>query len=1705
MENQAKKPNKARRIGKIVLKIILGIFFLILLIFILILTPPVQSFIRKKAVAFLEKKLDTKIVVGSLRAGLTKDVVLSNVYIEDRQKDTLLYGGSIRANLNLLRLIFKNEMNIRSIELDNITAKIKRQLPDTSFNFQFIIDAFAPPPDTIKTTPDTTATAATVNIGTVELNRINIIYKDVITGSDMEARLEHLDTKIEKFDPEKLHFDIGALNIEGLTANVYQFKPLATREPAAKDMAEAKEPLPLQLDFNKVDLSNVKLDYRNDVSAMYADIDIGGLTIRPKTFDLTNRVMEFGDIALNKTTATIRLGKKEQAKIVEKEVEQEVKSQVEAGWKVYVASIDLTNNNFQFDNDNSPKLQTGMDYAHLKADSITLKADEVVLTKDSIAGKITKATFREKSGFVLNELQTDFLYAGSESHLENLYLQTPGTELKRSVKIRYSSIQSLQSDIGNIFLDLDIDKSKVLVKDVLTFAPMLKQQPAFANPNATWYIDSRITGRVADLRIDQLQVSGLQDTKIDITGRISGLPTMKNIAADLHIRNISSSRRDVKSFIPNNTIPSNIVLPATFTATGDVNGNSGKLNTDLFFATDLGNASVKGSFSDFSDPKLMSYNANVETWSIDLGTILQQKQMLGPVSATITAKGKGVDLKTANASFDGIIHSAVVKQYNYRNLELKGNIANQKATIDAGMVDPNIHFALNTIADFSDKYPAVRINGMIDSIKLQPLHLTPDAMIFRGKIDADFPVTNPDDLHGKLFLTQALLVQDEKRLPLDTVQLLAGRSDTGHYVQLSSDIMTAKLEGQYKLTELGYVFQQAIQPYFAVMPAATIKKLQPYDFTLNAYVMDNPALKLFVPNLERMDSVSFTSHFSDQNSWTAYLKAPSLDIGSNKLRNLELRAGTNQNTIELASTIEKITSGANLELDNTTLNAAIANNTIDFNLNIKDKEARSKYNIKGLLQHPRQQHYQFALNPDSLILNYDKWGIATNNRLLITPQGFNASNFVLSKNGQQLSINSLSAAVNAPMEVNFSQFRLATLTGFVQTDSTFANGILNGKITFNELSNEPVFVGNLTVNDFSLRGDTVGNVNIAVNNRVANTYAADIKLSGRGNDARFVGNYYLKPGESNFDFDLDINALPMATAQAFSNDMISNASGSLNGHFDVTGTMKRPIVKGDLNFNKTAFNYKMLNSYFTIDQEKIIVNENGLQFYRFEIKDSAQNSLIINGNAFTSNFVNYRFDMRLRANNFRAINSTKRDNKLFYGQIYFNTNLNISGTEAAPVVDGRLVINEGTKFTVVLPQQEPGIVDREGVVEFVDFDAPLNDSLFMAAYDSLNTTPFTGMDVSVNIEVSKEAEFNLIIDEGNGDFLNVKGEALLTAGIDPSGKINLAGSYELEQGSYELSFNFIRRKFAIEKGSRIVWQGEPTDATVNIEAIYVANAAPLDLVKNQLEQASAFTRNTYLQKLPFDVHLGMEGDLLKPQIRFDIVLPEEKKYAVSGEIITTVRTKLDQLRQEEGEMNKQVFSLLLLNRFIAENPFESSTNFSAGAFARQSVSKLLTEQLNRLAGGLVAGVDLNFDVLSSEDYTTGERRDRTDLNVGLSKRLLNDRLKVSVGSNFELEGPRNSNQQSNNIAGDVALDYSISRDNRYMLRAYRKNEYQGVIDGYIIETGMAFIITVDYNNFREIFLSKRERDKRRQQRQQQRELERQQQQQAAADSLRTTD
>ncbi|MGO4709854.1 translocation/assembly module TamB domain-containing protein, partial [Chryseobacterium sp. 2TAF14] len=486
--------------------------------------------------------------------------------------------------------------------------------------------------------------------------------------------------------------------------------------------------------------------------------------------------------------------------------------------------------------------------------------------------------------------------------------------------------------------------------------------------------------------------------------------------------------------------------------------------------------------------------------------------------------------------------------------------------------------------------------------------------------------------------------------------------------------------------------------------------------------------------------------------------------------------------------------------------------------------------------------------------------------------------------------------------------------------------------------------------------------------------------------------------------------------------------------------------------------------------DKIDFTNRGIEFDDFKINDKDGNSLNIDGQILTQTYRDFAFNLDVNAKDFKVVNSEKSNDAMMYGILAIDAALQVRGNLDLPKVDGRLAVSETTDFTFVLPQSSPSLQERDGIVEFIDQDQVALNKTIKA--DSIDTqSPIKGLDVNVNIELSKEAKMSIIIDKANGDFVKLQGEADLTGGIDPSGKTTLVGVYQVEKGSYEMSVSLLKRKFDIQKGSTITWTGEPTTAKLDITAIYKTNAAPIDLVEQQFTGNPA-DLNQFKQRIPFNTLLILKGELLKPEISFDITT-EEKNNAVSSTVTETIDGKLAQLRQDQNEMNKQVFALLLLNRFIGENPFESNSGVSAETLARQSVSKILSQQLNNIAADLIKGVDLNFDLESTEDYSTGTQNTRTDLNVDISKKLLNDRLKVTVGSNFGLEGEARQNENTTNIAGDVTIDYSLSRDGRYMLRAYRKNDYQVALQGQIIETGVGFIITLDYDKFRDIFRKSR--------------------------------
>jgi len=1633
-----------------------SIVALLLLLTILIQLPSIQNYAKDKAITYLHNKIKTKVSLDRILIKFPKDVVLEGFYFEDQKKKVLLAGKRLEVDVDLFKLI-SSELEINSVSLENTTANISRD-KNGVFNFDYIIKAFESKEPKVE---DPDSKPFKISVVDVNLDNINFNFKDDFAKNDVKVKLTHFDTKFNKFELDKMNFDIPNINLNGLKLVLDQDAVEKIAEVSVETVDTISKRKDFKLKLDKINLSKIDVSYDNKDSKLDSGIKLGNLDLTVNEIDLNKQLLDFNSFELKNLNGNLRLGVKDKQM---KAPSLDSTSIKQTGWKVKLNDVDIQNIVFKFDDMQSKPTQKGIDYSHLDLSKFNLKGEKLYYGNGVISGNIKSLSANEKRGLEIQSLKTNFFYGPKNASLENLYIRTPQTLLQNKIKIKYASLDALKKDLGNLTLDANLNQSKIGFKDVLLFAPDLqKTNPFKSNPNAVLYLNTRLSGKIKDLDIPQFEMSGIGTTRVSLSGKITGLPNAQKAYYDLNIKKLSSTSKDVYGFIPTGTIPKNIQLPSQFNLQGKFKGSVQNFKTNLALNSSFGNAKVDALF-DQRVKKQEKYDATVYLLDFDLGRLIKNDS-IGKITLKAKVKGKGLDPKTAQAELDGLVQKAVFNKYTYRDLALKGNIKNGTFAVKSGMNDPNLNFNLAASGNTKDKYPSIQLKLNLDIADLEKLNLHAGPMKLRGNIDADIANSNPDFLNGKVFLSNVQILQEAEPIVLDSVRIIAFSDESRNNIKISSQFLKAEVDGKYKLTTLAAAVKKSLSKYLDLQNPKVNGESDEQRLAFTLTVDNDPLIFKLIPKLTGLEPIKITGKYNNvTDSLEIKGTIPRIVYNNNTIADGKINIEAKENALEYQISVATIESGS-MKIPFTNLSGNVQNNILTYALEVQDAKEKQQYYIAGNLNRDDSKNI-FKIDAENFVLNYDKWNIDPENAVEFGGKRLYINKFYLDNAGNELKIQSQGTQDNTPLEVDFVNFKIETILNMVKKDEMLMQGLINGNAVVENVMTSPTFTSDIKITDFAFKEEPVGDLEIKVDNKTSNILAANVNLTGQDNDLKLIGNYTINDG--NLDFNVDMNKLNIKSIQGFTMGNITEGKGYLSGNFKITGNASAPKIGGELNFNDTAFRVTQLNSYFKTDQEKITFSNDVISFDKFTLIDENDNELSLDGTIQSPDFRKYNFGLTVVANDFRAIHSKAADNDLFYGDLFLDTKLNVKGTLESPVINGNIKINKETKFSVVLPQSDPSIADREGIVEFVN-----EDNLYLKQtveiQEKLNQSELKGMDVSVDITIDKEAELTLVIDKGNGDYLNLKGEAQLTGGIDPSGKTTLTGKYEFTDGAYEMNFNMIRRKFNIQKGSSITWNGEPTMATLNITAIYKVETAPIDLLGNQLGSVSSTVKNTYKQKIPFETHLKMKGELLKPEISFDIVLPDGN-YDVSSDIVSASQAKLEQLRQEPAELNKQVFALLLLNRFIGENPFASeSGGTSAESLARQSVSKILSQQLNDLAGELIKGVQLEFDLESTDDYTTGTRENRTDLNVGVSKKLLDDRLKVTVGSSFGVEGQERANEESTNIAGDVALDYQLTKDGRYMVRAYRKNEYQVAVEGQVIETGVAFIITMSYNKFRELF------------------------------------
>ena len=1613
----------------------------------------VQQFVANQASRYVSDKTGTRVEIGRLYIDFPASVTIENLFADDLSKDTLVSLRRLHADVDMWAVL-DGEIGVKHLQIEALTAKIRRTESDSTFNFDFLIQAFAgtePAPE--KQPADTAAGSLRFTLGTIDLQNIRFLYDDAFEGLYSQGTIGHFGLEMRKTDLARMHFSAKKLFLNQSQA-VFEIR----KSKASPPETQSPGPLP-DLHLDQLSVAGVNFGFHHIPDSSFFDFGIGNLDITPRRIDLNRQKIEFQTIKLHHSD--IRIARQNKPEVPGSPV---VASPANASphannWQVHLAHLDFDQNALHYHVTNLRPIPFGIDYNHLEASDIQIAGDQLVYSPDIIKGNLTRLSLKEKSGLDLRQFQTHFIYDSTHAALTDLLIETPKTRIAEQLVASYPSIDALSTQIEKLGINARFAHSRIAMADVLLFAPDLAKQPIFRkNKDLVLEMDGNLEGTVGNLLARSLALRA-GGTSLSLDGKMVGLPQPKKLRFDLKLNYLTTGRQALSALLPVSMLPGSVRIPDRLSVSGSASGNLNHMQARLTLHSSDGAATAKANYRAGTTQPV--YTVEVAANGLHMGRILKQTPVLGKVTARFHVDGKSFDPKAISATATGTVDQIQIKGYNYQGIDIEAHADGGVYHVDTRIADPHLDLTLSAEASVDKKNEYASAELTLVRADLKDLKLHDSDLQISTRLQANVQNFDPQYLDGRLKISGFTVLKEGQRITMDSLVVVADNEPGQHSLTMAGDMVDLDYRGNISVDQVA----PALQNYLARQLGDRLAKKDTGDarFTANLRIKPHPVFgEALLPDLKNFSGFSLDVEFAARDSvLQANGQSNLVKYGNNALHNFQLMVAADENTLQYEVSADSIRSG-NMAIPKTGLKGNVADKIIDFNLSVIHPDTGDRLRIQGTVNHQKAAETLISLTGGSITLNQQKWLLEPDNQILIRPGGINVRHFGLEQNGQFIRAQSVNESPAAPLDIRFQAFEIGTLSRIVEQDTAIVRGLIDGEVHIKKM--DPfAFTSDLTIRNIMYQNVGIGNLSLKADNLTQNRYTAKMGLSGDSNDVKLEGYYQ----NDVVDFGLVINQLKMKMLEAFVPDLVRNAEGALHGSMKISGKLAAPAIVGTLGFRNAGFLLVPTNSRLTLRNEKINIDGKGLHFHDFTVLDGEGQPLQVNGEILTQSFSDLDFHLDITTRNFTVLKTTEKDNAAYYGTMVLNSLIKIRGNQNLPVVTANAKLLDGSTFTFVVLEGDLNTSRGEGVVVFEDSIPALRPQL---PQDTLQMrTQFKGIDLSANIEVNRNSVFRVIVDPESGDNLEVSGDANLAFSIDQSGKVSLSGTYTLQDGHYQASFQkVLKREFKMKPGSQISWSGDPLEGQIDLTAVYSTQAAATDLLAAELTGMAESERMAYRKLLNYEVNLKVEGPVLKPQLSFSLDMPPEDQLAFGG----MVYAKVNVLNTDPNELNKQVFSLLVLNKFLPTgNSQNTSTGDAVSTIARNSVNQMLSEQLNTLSGRYIKGAELNFNLQTTDDYAAGSTQQNTALQVGLKKELFNSRLSVQVGSSIDISGASqqqgNSNGQS--ISGDVLVEYKLTTDGRYRLKAFRQNQYEGIIDGILYKTGLGISFTRDYNKFSELF------------------------------------
>jgi len=1332
----------------------------------------------------------------------------------------------------------------------------------------------------------------------------------------------------------------------------------------------------------------------------------------------------------------------------------------EKPWKLLCNNLSIRNSHFVYENQFRKSATKSIDFENMELRDVDLLAKGIIIDGNTISMNFRNLAFIEKSGFELKEFSGRARFSPVNLKVDQLIITTNNSNLDLDLEFKYDSLGAFNDFINLVRFQGNFRNSELDMSDIGFFAETMFDMTDSLN------FHGHIKGTVNNISGTNLDIKYADNTHFAGDVSMNGLPDIYETFIHADIDDFTTNAGDVESFaLPGGQ--ERIVIPALLYKMGIVNikgkftGFYNDFVSNAVFRTKLGNLRTDIVLKTLESDNSLLYSGSLKATKLNAGALLSLDPKLGKMNFSLKVDGKGVTLDSLDIKAKGEIQSLNYNGYTYQNIALDGSFDNKVFEGEAAIRDQNLDFSFNGLIDFKDKMPRFDFHSTISQMNLNALKLSQRDSIglLSTKMECDFVATSIDDIKGMVRFDSTIYTEGNKTYILDSLIVKSVQRDSGkNGLTLSSDLIDLSVDGNYAFSQIVPAIKNFVKNFSgnlaAKIPGSDNAKLQQQiDFNLLLKNLD-PLTELFVPNITLAPNTTLSGSVDLLDMKTQIeAKASFLKFPSFKTYNVKMNALSDSSIFNTTFFFNKImlrepndSDSLGVGIDSLSITSGFQNNTLNFGISWNDLSNRQANigDVNGYFEFGKGKYYSAGINEAKMLFNSAVWYVQPDNKIVSDSSGwfFTDVNFI-----NDTSMLSISGGVSmSPLDslkLSFKKLDISRMDRLIRNRNFDVDGVINGDLTLVNLNETPNFLADIQLNNLVFNNEKMGTLQLNTN-WIDTLSRLDVKLLvfrkgniGINEVLSAAGEYYPSDANKNFDVEIKLENLGTQMFNPFISEYADiNSESIASGKLQLSGSYLEPVLKGKIKIDRTQVLVKYLNTFYSA-AGTVDIGENYIDVADLKILDKRGNSADCSGRINHNYFRDFYFDLKIDQENFRALNTTFRDNDLFYGTAYASGSVSITGPLNNIVMAIRARTDEGTQVTI--PISSAMSVSESDFIIFLN----TVDTLVKEQKEyNLNVEGFT---VNMELDVTPNAEIALFLPYNMGD-INGTGSGNIGLGVNSRGDFSINGEYVIDDGKFNFSFeSLLKKQFDIKKGSKITWYGDPYDAIVNITATHKVNTSLAGL---RLQTDSTAIRNKWID---VDCNIMLKNSLFNPDISFSFDLKnvdDDTRQIIFAALDTT----------DQSVMSQQIVSLIFIGSF---------SYASAGPGIGASGFKLLSNQVSNW----LSKISKDFDI--GVKYQPGTELTEDELEVALRTQLFNDRL--SIDGNFGVRGA-SQEQNTSNVVGDINVEYQITKDGRFRIKAFnRTNDISFLEDNAPYTQGVGIFYRKEFDNLKDLF--RRDRDK----------------------------